>query len=45
MESELHETQVEKEEEEEEFSVNDINKERFDYIFLGSGLTENILGA
>lgn len=24
---------------------NDLNKENFDYIILGSGLTENILGA
>jgi hypothetical protein len=30
---------------EEEFAPNDLNRERFDYIFLGSGLTENILGA
>ena len=29
----------------EEFDLNDINKEKFDYVVLGSGLTENILGA
>ena len=29
----------------EEFDQNDINKEKFDYVVLGSGLTENILGA
>lgn len=31
--------------EEDSFAANDINKEKFDYIVLGSGLTENILGA
>jgi hypothetical protein len=30
---------------EEEFDQNDINREKFDYVVLGSGLTENILGA
>ena len=29
----------------EHYDENDINKEKFDYIVLGSGLTENILGA
>ena len=29
----------------ESFAPNDINREQFDYIVLGSGLTENILGA
>ena len=27
------------------YGPNDINREQFDYIVLGSGLTENILGA
>lgn len=31
--------------EQEEYSANDINREKFDYIVLGTGLTENILGA
>jgi hypothetical protein len=29
----------------EEYAQNDINREKFEYIVLGSGLTENILGA
>ena len=29
----------------ENMDPNDLNKENFDYIVLGSGLTENILGA
>ncbi len=37
--------QEEQKKEEEEFSPNDLNKEKFEYIVLGSGLTENILGA
>jgi len=31
--------------EDKEFASNDLNKEKFEYIVLGSGLTENILGA
>jgi hypothetical protein len=30
---------------EEQLDPNDLNKENFDYVILGSGLTENILGA
>ena len=37
--------QEEQKKEDEEFSPNDLNKEKFEYIVLGSGLTENILGA
>ena len=28
-----------------EYGPNDLNREKFDYVVLGSGLTENILGA
>lgn len=27
------------------YDEGDLNKEQFEYVFLGSGLTENILGA
>jgi hypothetical protein len=30
---------------EEEYAQNDLNREQFEFVVLGSGLTENILGA
>lgn len=43
---ETTEQQIEnKEDSEQQFPDNDLNREKFDYIVFGSGLTENILGA
>jgi hypothetical protein len=37
--------QVEEASKQEEYAQNDLNREQFEFVVLGSGLTENILGA
>ncbi|CDW88529.1 UNKNOWN [Stylonychia lemnae] len=36
---------VKENDEDQQFDPNDLNREKFDYVVFGSGLTENILGA